>query len=65
MTGILLVLFVKVKLLLDTERGLTQAEGWKEPRSDWLSGAERGGEGRLAASVLGKLTHQDYGIQSK
>ena len=56
MTGILLVLFVKVKLLLDTERGLTQAEGWKEPRSDLLGGAERGGEGRLAGSVLGKFT---------
>lgn len=42
MIGMLLVLLVKVKLLLDTVRGLTQAEGWKEPRSDLLDGAGAG-----------------------
>ena len=45
-TGILLALFENVKLLFDTERGLTQAEGWNEPRSDLPGGTEqdRGGE---------------------
>ena len=49
MTGILLVLFKNVNLLLDTARELTQAEGWKEPI------AGQGREWRLAGSKIGKF----------
>ena len=62
MTGILLALFENVKLLFDTERGLTQAEGWNEPRSDLPGGAEqdRGGE-QSADDLVGEEDSEEVG----
>ena len=46
-----------MKLWFDAARGLTQAEGWKEPRSDLLGRAGRDGErGPSADDLVGKVS---------